>query len=203
MNASAAESGFGNPPLPFGENALEPHISARTVSFHYGKHTAGYYANATKMVAGTPYAAMGLKDVVLASFRKPEDLGLYNQAAQAWIHSFYWEQFTDGRGRFEGKAAEAVKAAFGDQVRFKEAFLKDAGAIFGSGWCWLCEDKGALKIVKAGAAGAPITDGLKPLLVVDVWEHAYYLDYQNRRADHVAAVLDNLVDWSVVARRMA
>lgn len=202
MSAAAAETGYANPVLPFAEGALEPHISAKTVSFHYGKHTAAYYANATKMVAGTPYAAMALKDVVLASAKKPEDAGLFNNAAQAWNHSFYWEQFTEGRGRFEGKAAEAVKAAFGDQAKFKEAFVKDAGSLFGSGWCWLCEDKGGLKIVKTSNAATPITEGLKPLLVVDVWEHAYYLDYQNRRPDHVAAVLDHLINWSVVAKRM-
>ena len=199
--ANAAQP-IANPPLPYAENSLEPTISAKTVSFHYGKHTATYYTNTAKMIEGKPYADMPLKDIVLAAAKKPEDAGLFNNAAQAWNHTFYWEQFTAGKGKFEGKAADAIKAAFGDYAKFKEAMVKEGTAQFGSGWVWLVEDKGALKIVKTANAATPITEGLNPLLVVDVWEHAYYLDYQNRRPDHIGAVLDSLVDWSVVAKRM-
>jgi len=199
---TAATNAITNPPLPYADNSLEPTISAKTVSFHYGKHTALYYTNTAKMIAGTAYAGMALRDVVVAVAKKSEDAGLFNNSAQAWNHSFYWEQFTAGKGKFEGKAAVAVGSAFGSYDKFKEAMVKEGMGQFGSGWVWLVGNKGTLKIVKTSNAATPITEGLNPLLVVDVWEHAYYLDYQNRRADHIAAVLDKLVDWSVVAKRM-
>jgi Fe-Mn family superoxide dismutase len=200
--ASAAES-FAAPALPYAENALEPYISERTISFHFGKHTAAYYRNTSKMVQGTPYAKMSLYDVALASAKKPADKGLFNNAAQAWNHTFYWEQFTAGRGVFAGKAAEAVASAFGGYEPFKQLILKAAGQQFGSGWVWLAEAAGKLTVVRTPNAANPQLDGMKPLFVIDVWEHAYYLDYQNRRRDHVAAVLDHLIDWSVVAKRMS
>jgi len=199
---AAPSDTISNPPLPYADNSLEPTISAKTVSFHYGKHTALYYANTAKMIAGTAYAGLALRDVAIAAAKKPEDAGLFNNAAQAWNHTFYWDQFTVGKGKFEGKAAESVKSAFGSYEKFREAMVKEGMAQFGSGWVWLVEDKGALKIVKTPNAATPITEGLRPLLVVDVWEHAYYLDYQNRRVDYISAVLDNLVSWKVVAKRM-
>ena len=198
--AHAADA-YPAPPLPYVESALEPFISARTVSFHYGKHTAGYYRNVNKMIKDSPYAGMSLEALIVAS-NKDGAQGMFNNAAQAWNHTFYWAQFTERRGAFKGKAAEAVTAAFGGYEPFKKLMLEAAAQQFASGWVWLVQAGGALKVVRTPNAMTPLVEGMNSLMVVDVWEHAYYLDYQNRRGDHVAAVLDNLIDWSVIASRM-
>ena len=199
--ALAAQSeAFPLPPLPYAQGALDPVISERTVSFHYGKHTAGYYKRMNAALTKKTFVPKKLEEVVTSAHKA--DHSLFNNAAQAWNHTFYWNQFTAGRRGFGGKAGDAIKAAFGSYDDFKNAMLAAAGGQFGSGWAWLVEYKGVLMATKTPNAENPLVQDQKPLLVVDVWEHAYYLDYQNRRKDHVAAVLDKLVDWDVVAARM-
>ncbi|EFL52672.1 Superoxide dismutase [Solidesulfovibrio fructosivorans JJ]] len=195
---------FAAPPLPYPENALEPVISGRTVSFHYGKHTLGYFNNANKFVAESPLAGQPLDKVFLAAAKDPKLTPLFNNAAQAWNHVFYWNGLKSGGGGAPtGKLAKAVDASFGSAEACKKALATAATSVFGSGWAWLVADgDGKLKVVKTGNAGNPMQDGLKPLWVIDVWEHAYYLDYQNRRADYVAGVLDKLVNWDFAAKNM-
>lgn len=193
---------FPMPPLPYPENALEPTISAKTVSFHYGKHTKKYYDTTNELVAGGKYASMSLVEVIKAA-HKDKETKLFNNAAQSWNHTFYWNQFKpDGRER-TGKAAEAIKAAFGSFDAFRDKFATAAEGQFGSGYAWLVDNKGKLEIVTTPNGVNPLVEDQKPILTVDVWEHAYYLDYQNKRGDHVKDVLDKLVNWQVVAQNMA
>lgn len=196
-----AETPFRQPPLPFAEDALSPVISAATVQVHYGKHHAGYFTQVNQLVAGTPYAAMTLEEIVRASATQ-SDPRLFNNAAQAVNHSFYWDGLRPGGGAPSGALAAAIERDFSNLAAFKEAYVVHASGLFGSGWSWLVEDNGKLAFLDAGNAGTPLTSGKRPLLVIDVWEHAYYLDYQNRRADHVRAVLDRLVNWDVVSDRL-
>ena len=195
---------FSMPPLPYAENALEPVISARTVSFHYGKHTRGYFDNANKLVADTPLAGQPLDKVFVEAAKNPKLVGLFRNAAQAWNHVFYWNGLSPkGGGEPTGKLAKAVGAAFGDTEGFRKALSAAAVGQFGSGWAWLVADGGgALKVVATGNADNPVQQGLKPLWVIDVWEHAYYLDYQNKRAEYVKAVLEKLINWSFVAENL-
>lgn len=195
---------FAPPPLPYPENALEPVISARTVSFHYGKHTLGYFANVNKLVPESPLAGKSLEEAFLAAAKDPKLVGIFNNAAQAWNHVFYWKGLSPkGGGAPSGKLAKAVDAAFGGPDGAKKALAEAAVGVFGSGWAWLAAGPdGKLTVVKTGNAGNPLQDGLKPLWVIDVWEHAYYLDYQNRRADYVKGVLDKLLDWDFVAKNL-
>ena len=201
-NAWAAA--FAAPPLPYAENALEPVISARTVSFHYGKHTLGYFDNANKLVEQSPFAGQPLDKVFLEAAKDPKMVGLFNNAAQAWNHVFYWNGLKPGGGgEPTGRLARAVEASFGSAEACKKALAEAAVTQFGSGWAWLVADNaGKLKVVKTGNAGNPMQEGLTPLWVIDVWEHAYYLDYQNKRADYVAGVLDKLVNWDAVAKNL-
>ena len=193
---------FPMPPLPYAEDALEPTISAKTVSFHYGKHTKKYYDTTNELVAGGKYASMSLVEVIKAA-HKDKETKLFNNAAQSWNHTFYWNQFKpDGRER-TGKAAEAIKAAFGSHEAFRDKFAQAAEGRFGSGYAWLVDNKGKLEIVTTPNGVNPLVEDQKPILTVDVWEHAYYLDYQNKRGDHVKDVLDKLVNWQVVAQNMA
>lgn len=196
-----AADAFSAPALPYAENALEPLISARTISFHYGKHTAAYYANTNKAVAGTPLAAMKLEEVVKAVAADPAKAALFNNAAQSWNHTFYWSCMKPGGGGTPpAKVADALKAAFGSVETAVAQLSEAAKTQFGSGWAWLAKDAGGLKILKTGNAETPLTLNMTPLLTIDVWEHAYYLDYQNRRPDYVAAFLDKLVNWETVAK---
>ena len=201
-DAAWAEA-YTAPPLPYPENALEPVISARTVSFHYGKHTMGYFANANKLVAASPLAGKSLEEVFLAAGKDPKLTGIFNNTAQAWNHVFYWNGLNPKGGAPAGKLAKAIDASFGSLDGCKKALTEAAVSQFGSGWAWLVADKdGKLQVVKTGNAGNPLQEGLKPLWVIDVWEHAYYLDYQNRRADYVAGVLDKLVNWDFAAKNL-
>jgi Fe-Mn family superoxide dismutase len=194
---------FALPPLPYAENALEPHISARTVSFHYGKHTKAYYDNANELLKAVSPAPTSLSAVFLAAGKDPAALALFNNAAQAFNHTFYWKGLTPGGPKAPaGKLAELITASFGDFEAMKKELAAASVSQFGSGWGWLVLDGGALKVVKTPNAANPLQNGQKPLLTVDVWEHAYYLDYQNRRADYVKAVLDNLVNWDVAAANL-
>ncbi|MEF3696834.1 superoxide dismutase [Desulfolutivibrio sp.] len=194
---------FALPPLPYAENALEPHISARTVSFHYGKHTKAYYDNANELLKAVSPAPASLSAVFLAAGKDPAALALFNNAAQAFNHTFYWKGLTPGGPKAPaGKLAELITASFGDFEAMKKELAAASVSQFGSGWGWLVLDGGALKVVKTLNAANPLQNGQKPILTVDVWEHAYYLDYQNRRADYVKAALDNLVNWDVAAANL-
>jgi len=197
MPLDKAKSGFILPKLPYAESALEPVISARTVSFHYGKHHAAYVEKLNELVAGTAYEGLSLDEVVRKSAKIEKDKAIFNNAAQTWNHDFYWHSMVAKGGEPVGKIKDAVQSNFGGLREFKEAFKKAAVGQFGSGWAWLIKAKnGKLRIVATADADTPIAHGATPLLCVDVWEHAYYLDYQNRRPDHVAAWLDKLANWT-------
>jgi len=199
-----AAAAFAAPPLPYAENALEPVISARTVSFHYGKHTLSYFENANKMVAETPLAGQPLEKVFLEAAKDPKLVGLFRNAAQAWNHVFYWEGLKpNGGGAPSGKLAKAIETSFGGLEACQKVLSEAAVTQFGSGWAWLVAGpEGKLQVVKTGNADNPLQEGLKPLWVIDVWEHAYYLDYQNKRADYVKAVLEKLINWDFVAKNL-
>lgn len=179
------------PELPYSKDALEPHISANTLDFHYGKHHAGYVAKLNAAIEGTPDAEKSLEEIVLSS-----EGGLFNNAAQTWNHTFYWNSLSpSGGGAPSGRIADAINASFGSFDQFKAEFSDAAATQFGSGWAWLVQNKdGSLAVTKTGNAECPLTDGVTPILTFDVWEHAYYLDYQNRRPDYIAAFW-NLVNW--------
>ena len=188
---------FTLPELPYAHNALEPIISERTISFHYGKHHQTYVNNLNGLVVGTEFENSDLESIV-----KKSEGPMFNNAAQIWNHTFYFLSLTPNKGSLPGeKVVKAINDGWDSLENFKVEFNKAAVAVFGSGWAWLVKDaEGKLSIVKESNAGNPITRGLIPLLTFDVWEHAYYLDYQNRRADYVAALWD-LVDWKIVSER--
>jgi superoxide dismutase, Fe-Mn family len=195
---------FTQPPLPYKEDALAPTISAQTVALHYGKHHKAYFDNLNKLVAGTPYATMQLEEVMKASVGKPEDVRIFNNAGQAWNHILYWEQFKPGGGKApSGKLAAAIDKDLGGFQACKDKLAEVATGVFGSGWGWLVQDGDKLTIVGTQNGDNPNAHGKRALLGIDVWEHAYYLDYQNRRADHVKAALEHLVNWDYVRDRMA
>ncbi|WP_299393654.1 superoxide dismutase [Pelagibius sp.] len=186
---------FELPPLPYAQDALEPHYSANTLSFHHGKHHAAYVNKLNELIAGTADEEKTLEEIIASSTG-----GLFNQAAQIWNHTFFWNSMKPaGGGAPDGALAQAIDAAFGSLDAFKEQFKAAGVGQFGSGWVWLVKDNGGLKIVTSGNAETPLTDGQTPLLTCDVWEHAYYLDYQNRRPDFIQAFLDNLVNWDFAA----
>jgi Fe-Mn family superoxide dismutase len=188
------------PPLPYPENALDPVISANTVSFHYGKHHRAYFDNLNKLIAGTPLADESLEQIIRATVGVGDKTAVFNNAAQAWNHTFYWNSMRPGGGGKPGRElGERIDKDFGSFDAFRKELASAATSQFGSGWAWLAVADGRLKVVKTGNADNPLTQGMKPLLTIDVWEHAYYLDYQNRRADYVNAVLDKLVNWNFVA----
>jgi len=184
------------PPLPYAENALEPIISANTISFHYGKHHKGYVDNLHKLVAGTEYADLSLENIITSTAGKAERTAIFNNAAQTWNHTFYWRSMMPkGGGEPPATLKKMIEASFGSVEACKKDLASAAVSQFGSGWAWLVLENGMLKVTKTANAGVPQTLGFKPLLAIDVWEHAYYLDYQNRRADYVNAVLDKLINW--------
>lgn len=192
------------PPLPYGDAALEPVISARTIGFHYGKHHQGYVNNLNKLVAGGEMAEKSLEEIMLSTAGVPEKAGLFNNAAQIWNHTFYWSSMKPGRGgKPTGQLAEKIEASFGGFDAMRKELVAAAGGQFGSGWAWLVLEGDKLKVVKTSNADNPLTKGMKPLLTIDVWEHAYYLDYQNRRGDYVNAVLDKLIDWDFAAENLS
>ena len=192
-------------PLPYAENALEPVITAKTLSFHYGKHHAGYLAMLNKLVAGTPYAGQPL-DAIVRKAAAEHATPIFNNAAQVWNHTFYWNSLAPvGAGGVpEGAFGEAVARDFGSFADMKTALADAAVKRFGSGWAWLVAKGGKLAVISTPNAETPLTQaGVTPLLTVDVWEHAYYLDWQNRRADYVAALLDKLANWKFAAANFA
>jgi Fe-Mn family superoxide dismutase len=195
---------FTLPPLPFPEDALAPVISANTLSFHHGKHHKAYVDNLNKLVAGTEYEGMSLEQIVSATAGKADKSGIFNNAAQVWNHTFYWNCLRrGGGGEPRGDVAQRIGAAFGGFDKFKQELSSAAVTQFGSGWAWVVAEGGSLKVVKTPNAETPIARGQRPLLTIDVWEHAYYLDYQNRRVDHVNAVIDKLLNWDFAAENLA
>jgi Fe-Mn family superoxide dismutase len=184
------------PDLPYGKDALAPVISANTLDFHWGKHHRTYVDNINKLIAGTDLADAPLEGIIRKTAGEAAKVGMFNNAAQVWNHSFYWRSLKPGGGgKPTGPIADKIQAAWGSYEKFVEEF-KNAGLTqFGSGWAWLVADAGVLKITKTPNADTPLVHGTKPLLTIDVWEHAYYLDYQNRRADYLAAVIEKLINW--------
>lgn len=187
------------PELPFAKDALAPVISANTLDFHYGKHHKAYVDNLNKLIAGTDLEQKSLEDIIKIAAKDAAKSGIFNNAAQVWNHSFYWQCLKKaGGGTPTGKIAEKINATWGNYDKFVEE-LKNAGATqFGSGWAWLVLDSDQLKITKTANADTPLAHGQKALLTIDVWEHAYYLDYQNRRPDYLAAVIQSLINWDFV-----
>lgn len=188
---------YEQPELPYGREALAPVISAQTVDFHYGKHEKAYIDNLNRLIKGTEFEDMDLEEIIVNAKG-----ALFNNASQAWNHIFYFFTFSpDGSREPGGELRKAIDRDFGSFDKFKDAFVEAGVGLFGSGWVWLCrDDDGKLIITQGSNAQNPMTDGLTPLLTFDVWEHAYYLDYQNRRADALKALWD-IVDWDVVESR--
>jgi Fe-Mn family superoxide dismutase len=190
------------PKLPYAEDALAPVISAKTVSFHYGKHHKAYVDKLNELIEGTAYAGMSLEDIVKKSAKDEKAKKIFNNAAQAWNHDFYWQSMAPKGGAPAGKIKKALEESFGGLEEFQKAFKQAATDQFGSGWAWLVAKNGKLAIETTSNADTPMAHGGTPLLVADVWEHAYYLDYQNRRPDHVQAWLDKLANWSFAEQNL-
>jgi superoxide dismutase, Fe-Mn family len=191
------------PSLPYEQSALQPVISANTLSFHYGKHHKTYVDTLNKLVAGTQFSDMSLEQIIKATADQADHTAIFNNAAQAWNHTFYWHSLRPkGGGEPPAVLERLMESSFGSVEACKKELAGAAMGQFGSGWAWLVLDGGKLKVVKTGNAHTALTQAAKPLLTIDVWEHAYYLDYQNRRADYVNAVLDSLVNWEFAAENL-
>ncbi len=188
------------PPLPYAESALDPVISANTIGFHYGKHHKGYVDTLNKLIAGTELASLSLEKLIAETAGKADKAAIFNNAAQTWNHTFYWRSLqAKGSGEPPAALRQKIEASFGNLDACKKELATAATTQFGSGWAWLVLEAGKLKVVKTGNADTPLTKAVTPLLTIDVWEHAYYLDYQNRRMDYVNAVLDKLINWGFAA----
>lgn len=194
---------FELPPLPYAKDALAPHISSDTLSFHYGKHHAAYVTKLNAALEKSEHSG-SLEDIIKATAGKADQKGIFNNAAQIWNHTFYWKSMSpNGGGKPSGDLADKIDADFGSFEKFKDAFASEAGAHFGSGWAWLVLKDGKLHVTSTHDANLPLVEGGHPLLTCDVWEHAYYLDYQNRRPDYVDTFLDHLVNWEFAAKNLA
>jgi len=191
------------PKLPFEDNALAPTISSNTVSFHYGKHHKTYVDNLNKAIAGTDLAEKPLVEIIRAVAGKADKAAIFNNSAQVWNHTFYWNSLSPKSTSPSKDLADRIEKDLGGMAKFKEQLSAAALGQFGSGWAWLVLDGGVLKVTKTQNAETPITTSARPLLTLDVWEHAYYLDYQNKRADYVAAVLDKLLNWEFASQNLA
>jgi Fe-Mn family superoxide dismutase len=198
------EMAYELPNLPYDYTALEPHISQQTLEFHHDKHHAAYVKKYNAAVEGTSMANQAIEEVIKAMAGKPEQTGIFNNGAQAWNHSFYWQCMKpNGGGKPTGAIAAKIDSDLGGYEQFVEAF-KNAGATqFGSGWAWLVLDKGTLKVVKTLNADNPLTKNQTPLLTMDVWEHAYYLDYQNQRPSYIDTFINDLINWDFVNQNLA
>ncbi|MBO6520953.1 MAG: superoxide dismutase [Rhodospirillales bacterium] len=196
---------FELPALPYEKNALEPHMSANTFDFHHGKHHNTYVVNLNGLLEGSDLAGKSLEEIIMATAGDAAKAGMFNNAAQVWNHTFFWNSMKPGGGGApSGDLAAKIDEAFGSFDAFKDAFKQAGATQFGSGWAWLVVgDGGKLEVVKTPNAENPMTQGKTPLLTCDVWEHAYYLDYQNRRPDFLAAFLDSLVNWDFAAENLA
>jgi len=197
-----AAAPFAQPPLPYEESALAPTISARTVGLHYGKHHKGYFDKLNKLVDGKPYAGMTLEEVIVEA-KKAGDASVFNNAGQAWNHNFYWAQFEGGAAAPPPALVQAAERDFGGFDALKAKMVEVGDGVFGTGWVWLVRDGDKLAILGLQDAGNPVAEGKAPLVGVDVWEHAYYLDWENRRTAHIKAVLDDRVNWSAVGEKLA
>jgi superoxide dismutase, Fe-Mn family len=194
---------FELPPLPYGKNALKPFVSAKTLDFHHDKHHRAYVDTLNKLVEGTADAELSLEEIIAATHHDDTRIAIFNNAAQAWNHEFFWQCMKkDGGGEPAGELKKAIDRDLGGYKEFAASFKEAATSQFGSGWAWLVLDAGKLKVLKTSNAINPIAGGLTALITCDVWEHAYYLDYQNRRANFVDAFLKHLVDWDFAARNL-
>lgn len=203
--SKAAQSGstYVLAPLPFADNALEPVISAHTLSFHYGKHHKAYVDNLNKLVADTALAGQSLENIITATAGQADKVGIFNNAAQVWNHMFYWHSLSPkGGGEPPAALKQKIEASFGSVDACKKELANAAVTQFGSGWAWLVQEGDKLAIAKTSNADSPLTKNSRPLLTIDVWEHAYYLDYQNRRPDYVNTILDKLINWEFAAANL-
>lgn len=199
-HVARAAAPFEIPPLPYPEDALAPTISPRTVGLHYGVHSKGYYTKVNQLAAGKPYADMSLSEIVVAA-KKGGDTAMFNQSAQAWNHDLYWASFKGGSQKPDATFAKAVDQQFGGLDGLVKKMVETGDTVFGTGWVWLVKDGDGLAVIGMKDGMNPLADGKTTLVGVDVWEHAYYLDYEYKRAAHVDAVLKNLVNWQVVSDR--
>ena len=194
---------FELPPLPYPATALEPYMSARTLEFHHGKHHQAYYTALNNLIKDSAFAALSLEDIVRESHKDETKAGVFNNAAQAWNHNLFWHMMKpNGGGAPTGKVADAINQSFGSLEKFKEEFKQAGVTQFGSGWAWLVYEGGTLKVKKTPNGVNPLVVGGATLLGADVWEHAYYLDFQNRRPDYLQSFLDHLVNWDFVAEEL-
>ena len=203
--SKAAQSGsqYILAPLPYANNALEPVISANTLSFHYGKHHKTYVDNLNNLVANTDLSGQSLEQIIKATAGQTDKAAIFNNAAQVWNHMFYWHSLKpNGGGDPSPALKQKIEVAFGSVEACKKEFAQAAVTQFGSGWAWLVQDGDKIALIKTGNAESPITRNVRPLLTIDVWEHAYYLDYQNRRADYVNTILDKLINWDFAAANL-
>ncbi len=190
---------FTLPELPFAKTALEPHLSAETFDYHHGKHHNAYVTNLNKMIEGRPEAGKSLQEIIMSA-----DGGMFNNAAQVWNHTFYWSCLKPGGGgEPTGALADAIKRDFGSFAKFREEFASAAATQFGSGWAWLVLDGGKLKVAQTANADTPLKHNQTALLTIDVWEHAYYIDFRNARPKYIETFMDKLVNWEFVAQNLA
>ena len=195
---------FSLPDLPYSNDALSPFISTTTLTFHHGKHHAGYVDKLNKLVAETELAGKSLDEVVRMTAGRPERAATFQNAAQAWNHDFYWHSMAHGGGgAAKGAIASLIAADFGSHERFVEKLAQAGASQFGSGWAWVCLREGRIEVVRTPNEETPLTKGIRPLLTIDVWEHSYYLDYQNRRLDYIHAVIEHLLNWEFANANLA
>lgn len=191
------------PPLPFEKNALEPYIGSMTLEYHYGKHHNTYVVNTNNLIIDAELDTLSLEEIILQTANDPTKTSLFNNAAQVWNHTFYWNSLKpNGGGLPTGEIAKKIDSDFGNYENFAKALKEAALGQFGSGWAWLVLKNGKLSITKTSNADTPIAHGVKPLLCIDVWEHAYYLDYKNGRADYADAVIKNLLNWDFANKNL-
>ena len=203
FSCSPKNQKFPLPPLPYSDNDLEPVISSNTIGFHYGKHHKGYVDNLNNLISGKKYVKMPLENIISVTAGNDELLAIYNNAAQAWNHTFYWHSLTpDGGGEPSGQLKKIIDDSFGSVQECKKQLADAAITQFASGWAWLIYDGQEISIMKTGNADNPMIHGFRPLLTIDVWEHAYYLDYQNRRSDYVNAVIEKLLNWEFASKNL-
>ena len=194
---------FTLPELPYALNALEPHIGAKTLEIHHGKHHNTYVVNLNNLVKDSPLASKSLEEVIKAVAGDSTKAGIFNNAAQVWNHTFYWHSMKpNGGGKPTGDLAKKIDADFGSYDKFVEEFKAAGATQFGSGWAWLVLENGKLKVTKTGNADLPMVHGQTAIMTMDVWEHAYYLDFQNRRPDYISTFLDKLVNWDFAAENL-
>jgi len=203
LSAASAAQPFQLPPLPYDYDTLEPHISAEVMKFHYFRHHKGYLHNLNELTADTDWEEMTLEGIIIESSDTPGKQNLFNNAAQVWNHTFFWQSMhPDGGGAPSGRILEKIEESFEGYMEFRREFTSAALGEFASGWVWLIQENDRLKIESTTDAETPISDGMHPLLTLDVWEHAYYLDYQNRRGDFVKTFLDYLINWEFAESRL-